>query len=119
MAKFSVGVLDGFDIDSSVKTVYKGNSVIQAVKVWVAESIDNPTMVAIYASRKADAELFYKNCADNIDRIKELCSQDRFPYKWEYIENGILKERRETSFREHTWGENEYLEDQLYPFALG
>lgn len=119
MNKYSVGVLDGFDIDSYVKTVYKGNNVIRAIKVWVAESIKNPTMAAIYTSRKADADMFYEDCLDNIDLIKRICGEDKFPYKWEYIENGIRKMAKENDFKEYHLWENEYASDQLWPFSLG
>ena len=116
MAKYSVGVLDGFDIDSTVETVYKGNNVIQAIKVWATESIKNPTMVAIYTTRKAYADMFYEDCRDNIERIKEICNEDKFPYKWEYIEKGIEKG---TDFKEYKLYDDIYAEDQLYPFCLG
>lgn len=116
MAKYSVGVLDGFDIDSTVETVYKGDDIMQALHIWTAESKDNPTMCAIYASRKADADAFYAFCRNNKKRIKELCSGTRFPYKWEYIEKGIEKG---TDFKEYELYDGIYAEDQLYPFCLG
>ena len=118
MAKYSVGVLSGFEIDSYVKTVYKGDSPFQAIKVWAKETRKNPTMVAIYTSRKADADLFYEYCNDNINSIKAILG-DNFPYKWEYIEKSLLRNATKNDFHEIQIWDNEYAEDQLEPFSLG
>lgn len=118
MSKYEVGVLSGFEIDSYVKTVYKGNNVIQAIKVWAVETRRNPTMVAIYAYRKADADAFYEDCVDNINSIKAICGEG-FPYKWDYIEKSLLRNATQNDFHEiQMWGD-EYAEDQLDPFSLG
>lgn len=118
MSKYEVGVLSSFEIDSYVKTVYKGNNVIQAVKVWAKETRKNPTMVAIYTYRKADADAFYEDCADNINSIKAICGEG-FPYKWDYIEESLLRNATENSFREMLIYDDMYAPDQLEPFCLG
>lgn len=118
MSKYSVGVLSGFEIDSYVKTVYKGDSPFQAIKVWAKETRKNPTMVAIYASRKADADAFYADCANNINSIKEICGEG-FPYKWDYIEKSLLRNATQNDFHEIQIWDDEYAEDQLDPFSLG
>lgn len=118
MQKYEVGVLSGFEIDSCVKTVYKGNDVIQAIKVWAKETRKNPTMVAIYTYRKADADAFYEECVNNINSIKAICGEG-FPYKWEYLEESIRRNAKANDFHEIKIYDDMYALDQLSPFDLG
>lgn len=118
MQKYEVGVLSGFEIDSYVKTVYKGDSPIQAIKRWAKETRKNPTMVAIYTYRKADADAFYAECASNISSIKAILGDD-FPYKWDYIEQSLFRNETENSFHEMLIYDDMYASDQLEPFCLG
>lgn len=118
MTKYEVGILSGFEIDSYVKTVYKGNNPMACIKVWAAETRKNPTMVAIYTCRKADADAFYKDCVDNINSIKAICGEG-FPYKWEYLEESIRRNAKANDFHEFQLWEDKYASDQLSPFDLG
>lgn len=100
---------------SSPKEVYRGNDPKGALFAWAVASYCAPQRVTITTTLNLSANELINTAKNNLSWLKDICSLDGFPYRWEMVENGI----------------NDMLDDkcknfvdcdfyrQVYPFTIG
>lgn len=121
MKKYIVDVYHEVNEDHWSEVKYEGNDPKKAIEIWVELERGEPTMVSINVRRKADAIELIDYAYENMDWLMELCSQECFPYKADYIKKAIERQQATEcpGFHEYQTWDGEYYPDQVDPFALG
>ena len=120
MSEFIVSVYHEVREDSWVEVKYKGTDPKEAITEWVKWERKFPTMVSIDVRRLYEACELIDYAYKNMDWLKELCDTSGFPYKWDYIENGVgCKYQTGCDTFHELEIDGIYCPDQVYPFCLG
>lgn len=111
--KYSVVGYIHYDLgDCDIPLNEQTNVPKRAIEFWMQNVGIYPTDIAIFTTKKEDAQALLDYANDHLEWFEGLYHQYKNPYKLEYLKKGISKP---TSFRENEYG----YEDQVYPFCLG
>lgn len=117
MAKYVVDIVKSAGEDTWTEVIYNGDNSASALDKWAEAEYLYPTCVSINCYTKEDALELLHFANANIVWLHDLCNKPKFPYRWNYICEGINKKIADGC--EGFLGEKDFIPDMIHPFDIG